>query len=47
MASSKYYDDPRFKAKQRLYLVLMLLCYGAAAVLLTAGAIGAFGDWSW
>lgn len=45
--TSPYWQDPRFTRRQRRLLVLMLLCYGTAALVLTAGAVGYFRAWAW
>jgi hypothetical protein len=39
-----YFQDPKFVRRQRLLLAAMLACYCAAAVLLTMGVVGLFGE---
>lgn len=44
--TSPYYDDPRFKSRQRFLLLLALSCYTLGALVMAAGVAGYFGDWS-
>lgn len=44
--TSPYWEDPRFRARQRALLLLALGCYGLAALIGAAGVAGLFGEYS-